>query len=1740
MLDALISRTDRLLRQLAEASAAMVVEAGVLREGMPPSSEILQALEACRAEAEAVRGETAAALGVSVAEIPASVADCQAKLVEARDAALLSERIQAITVLSRVGRLTHTTAVDFQPLLAAQQRAAFLAANLESNVDSGDLRGLADGTHPLCALLSLVDGGVRLDESEWERLRARVAEAIDPKLAAAAAMGHLAITLPNEEPAVQAPEPEGGAPVEHTGVNGGEADGSEESRDASGVARAESEVARHGEPEPAVEPPVAELDAVKREDARKPTPPPAKPSSQGPWPRAVWAHIGAGRPALAAHLAAASGITGMPSPALLKALALAPHLARPYGDVAEALQACYGDLGPLSTDRSIHLLAWAASVRASLIAPVSGAVGVLRGVRLGEGLDSLHRFTQGLLDVVERVGLQGFSLANLKGAYGHLAWDEQIRGIQAETAAWQRRASTRTVIYARATEVWKQWNRQGGPIDRMLEPIREGNIDGASEVKRWVQGLVDRDELRALVDETDRRLYVGKSNERIHSKAFEQLLAFAGEGAQLANRWLALVGQRPDRSDFIAQQAEGLKRQLDEDVEDAQRELCDLVSAEGRLGTAARCVLNALSDLRSAFDPEVAAPGCEVPVRCVLNGDLLRFPDVDLDDEWQVETPPASLAAILGATPAGMVDWAAAFEARVARRDLLGAGFIVECLNATGDSLADELRQRYERALDQHRDALRRDLAHARNELERALTNGFIEGADRAGLDAMLVEQEQRLEAVRRFDRAHAEITEVRDLLTTYREEKCAGALAELQRLGLAPDDVSATRVRSAIQAGDIMTANEYIERLRAGEPLPSELPPDDDPFAQFFPHTANAISVFLEKAGDPAAVSAVRRRSDLAGLPLPDLTQDQAESAAAMIEAWFTLKRHRPDDEAVRRVLRGIGFNPLAVNVRKIGEKFQVEVKVEVVADRTVCPVPAFGSLAAGLYRIICLRDQPTADEIVAAVGETAHRAQATLVFYHGRLSEPRRRELARLCREQNRSFLVLDDTLMVFLAAEKRFRLATMFRCTLPFTFSRPYVTTTSAVPPEMFYGRQVEQDALANVRSVSSFVYGGRQLGKSALLRQVERSFNSPNDGQFAMWIDLKTAEVGIYQPASMIWAILARELAQRSIVNPRTADQVPESGPERLIGELEGWLSGAPRRRILVLLDEADAFLTQDGKDGYRQSQRLKALMDRTERRFKVVFAGLHNVLRTTEQSNHPLAHLGDPIVIGPLLHNSEWRAARALVTEPLRALGYRFESEDLITRILAQANYYPSLIQLGCDQLLQALVERSRGTLDERSAPPYTITHQLVEETFQSDLFRKAMRQRFLWTLQLDSRYELVAYALAWHFVAKGASMSAGLPAQLLKDEVLARWPAGFRGLRDHEFTVLLEEMEGLGVLRRVGRDSYTLRSPNLVLLMGSQDEIDSTLRKEREPAPVFEPGTYHARGKPEDPKRHPLTFEQRESFRKPPAAALIVFGTEAAGITDLVPFLQSDQDIGTVVPLEKIRTRAELRQRLASAAKRAQATGSIVVAVRPTLQLREAWISDAIDVLSTAPRICLKLLIVADPRAAWDGYCDVARKVSNLSVLVLGHWDKGFARQWLEDMNIPNHDDAHRRIHEVTGDWPALLFELHRRFNHDRPIDDSLAMLSEELADDTAKREWMRLFGLDIEPARDGLKLLGEMIDAQGCFTREDLLFMAEAEGTEVQSLERVVHWATDLALLNPEGPDQWRFDPVVRMLLGL
>ena len=156
----------------------------------------------------------------------------------------------------------------------------------------------------------------------------------------------------------------------------------------------------------------------------------------------------------------------------------------------------------------------------------------------------------------------------------------------------------------------------------------------------------------------------------------------------------------------------------------------------------------------------------------------------------------------------------------------------------------------------------------------------------------------------------------------------------------------------------------------------------------------------------------------------------------------------------------------------------------------------------------------------------------------------------------------------------------------------------------------------------------------------------------------------------------------------------------------------------------------------------------------------------------------------------------------MIKVPLEALGFRFESEDIPLLILSFTNYYPCLIQLFCRQLLSRIYEEDQF-INTRSGPPYIIQRKHIRRLYTQTVdLRKAIVDRFRWTLNLDRRYEFITLYIVDKSIKSEDSddlvMHREFSASDLFEESLRLWPAGFNDDDSLDgFKTILEEMCGL-------------------------------------------------------------------------------------------------------------------------------------------------------------------------------------------------------------------------------------------------------------------------------------------------------------------------------------------------------
>lgn len=1421
----------------------------------------------------------------------------------------------------------------------------------------------------------------------------------------------------------------------------------------------------------------------------------------------------------------------LPPAAVLGVLSLYDRLSSPHGPIAARIEAFFHLYPERCARRSTEILAWVSTLRPALVSPMTGAYARMQNLLTSSA--AAHDMFREVTDLLKRFP-GGVPLGLLAGVEAGIDYDQHRQHLRQHIEAWGEDLVQRTVLYAPATKILQRWARAGF-VSQIIEDI---GTDRQDRIREWSEHLADP----AWVDRQIREGEESARVPRIVGRAEQRLRGIAQETLDVAVvPWLRLQGagggqdggQRAKVEQFI-QHIGALRTRLVQEL--------DNLSAVGDplLPAALACASQALGGLTSgrAWEAE------ETPAP--LWRDLLLAP-MDLDAAFEPWENASSLAALESFLDAGDFRPEAAFEIHVQRRDLARAQAILEQHGLDAAPLRARLAQSAQEILD----TLRTQAADQAKAVGLAAANGLIGEEERGQMNntCFMIQEEASVprsdeHRYLTFGPMFEQLEGIRRELDRRKEDRKAEALVRLAKLGCHEESPEYLRIFRLIEAGDHLTATEYIQLLQEGDSLPEDLPPRDV-FREFYPDLCRELHrLRSEPSFGPAGrvEEAIEQGRSIGVMTFDRLEVPRRKEAVAAFKAWNSLKRRtsghiRSADhfDLMTTLASFLGFESPSFTEEEApaATRMQTVMHCKRIEERSICPVEQFGSRARGKYRVLLVWERPQPEQLNQAVGDLSRHTSPTIVFYLGRLSEIDRDRLARQARESNRNFLVLDENLLLFLAAESDYRLPLFFRCTLPFTGINPFVTTSSLVPPEMFYGRRLELQRLLDVTVGDCFVYGGRQLGKTALLREAQRRFDDPGRNRHALWIDLRSREVGHAFPAEHIWVVLHRELDLkiRDLFGPVRRNL--KQPAEICLEALREWFRANPDGRMLLLLDEADQFMKGDGRNGFAECAKLKNLMEETQRHFKVVFAGLHNVQRTTVLSNNPLVHLGQAIEIGPL-QGKEYREADRLVREPLEAVGFRFENPDLVGRILARTNFYPSLIQIYCDKLLAKIGSPQTRPANFRDLPPFLVREKNVEEVQNDPGHRQIIIERFRITLDLDLRYGFLANLVAFH-----ALRGEHLRLQELYREAIDWWPAAFGRSSELQFEVLLDEMICLGVLRHDGKDApYLLRNSNTMLLLGTPGDIERALvgYGDRPLEAEFDPAIYRRKLGSGEPRRSPITFADEGHLLGGKSGVTLITGTEAAGTGDLRQALEAI-DLRDIA----VRTCSE-----ASSAREFKAwldrtldkekEGFVLLLVPAERPWAECWIDEAtvkLKRLRKESRMA-RIVFVADPAKAWtltpqwEGL-QASLRDFGFQHVELRPWAPPFVRQWIADEALPNGEATAAALARITGHWPALLYREAARLGS--PGATAIAELHDP-------------FGLE---GSQGGHLLGVLHDS-GSTTADGVWVTAEDpdvisgldETVDSDELRTCLAWAERLGLLLPVDARTWRFDPAVESMLRL
>jgi hypothetical protein len=270
-------------------------------------------------------------------------------------------------------------------------------------------------------------------------------------------------------------------------------------------------------------------------------------------------------------------------------------------------------------------------------------------------------------------------------------------------------------------------------------------------------------------------------------------------------------------------------------------------------------------------------------------------------------------------------------------------------------------------------------------------------------------------------------------------------------------------------------------------------------------------------------------------------------------------------------------------------------------------------------------------------------------------------------------------------------------------------------------------------------------------------------------------------------------------------------------------------GCPITYLLVMLDEADTFIADCANYSYRPLAELKDVQQSLPGRFKYVLAGLHDVVRFNREvalgRNSVITHMS-AIKITPF----QPEVAEKLLTEPMSCLGIAFPDKVIVSQILAATNYFPCLIQLYCEKLIQSIREIDYAGYNMDYVPPYHVTEDHLKQILMDKSFTDQIQHKLEITLRLDDHYFPLALLMRYMYSYDPQSVKKGYTASVLLDRARDLKITALAGLTTEKMNALMEELQDLNVFRStVDHDTYLLANKNFRDLLGADEEVLNNL-----------------------------------------------------------------------------------------------------------------------------------------------------------------------------------------------------------------------------------------------------------------------------------------------------------------------
>ena len=274
------------------------------------------------------------------------------------------------------------------------------------------------------------------------------------------------------------------------------------------------------------------------------------------------------------------------------------------------------------------------------------------------------------------------------------------------------------------------------------------------------------------------------------------------------------------------------------------------------------------------------------------------------------------------------------------------------------------------------------------------------------------------------------------------------------------------------------------------------------------------------------------------------------------------------------------------------------------------------------------------------------------------------------------------------------------------VPVSILAPY-NTSSPVTGSCFFDRGYEVARILGNPDVNYAVLGIRRIGKTSLLREVERLLRERSgavtDGDSSHILFLDCSD------------LLERDALVEEVVrklNPRELRRLHMQNYAFYFPDFLERMKRAYGTKLIFLLDEIDDLIVLHGGD-WDLFRTLRAAANKGVCQY--VVAGFREAQRQLHNLSSPFYNFADEIRLSEFTRQH----ARELIVTPMQNLGVHFKDEGaIVTRIYEETAGHPNLIQFYCTILMRQL-----ELTGQRELSPGSLVDVYGDDVFRNHLLR---------------------------------------------------------------------------------------------------------------------------------------------------------------------------------------------------------------------------------------------------------------------------------------------------------------------------------------------------------------------------------------------------------------------------------